>query len=243
MIVVEKMIYGGIDWHDSSTKKNFLYSKPSNFSFSSKEVAKQAIIEDMVSEFPYIEKEIRNAFETGERIEIPTKVNIYDNDGNKIGFDYGETIDDNGGKTYYESSIVLEPEKLEYCHYYSFGQLEYIISYFITEIEKPIYVVIENFLAVAKGVPSTDRIYTKPFSNYTEAEAYMSNFKAHEGYRTQVYIACFDLDNINQDWYKDQLDVIELLESNKELSLYDDTFSPYAEEHYENLMKKIGENV
>ena len=238
MITLHKATYGGIDWHDSNTRIKFLCSEPNNYDFGTLDNAKQAMIEDIVSQYPYEEERIRKAFETNEEIEFPAKVNIYDKTGNKIGFDYGEIYNYNG-KIHYESTVIINPSKLEFCQDFGFGQVDYIITYYIEEVKNPVYAVIENFLAVTKGVPTVERIYHKPFASYEEAKEYMSSLKAHTDYDTEIYIACFDADAVNKEWYEYQLKVIKLLEDNKELSLYDDTFSPFVKVHYEKLAEVL----
>lgn len=236
MIVIKKDRYGGIDWHDSHS--TFEYIKPSenNFGYASIEDAKKAIIEDIVKEFPDEEEKIREAFVSGKDVTFPIKINKYDEKGNIIGFDYGDT-DVYEGQTYYEASVTIIPSKWECIEEYMFGQIDYHIYYTIQELENPTYAVIENFLAITKGVPNVERIYHRPFESYAEAKAYLDSFKPHEEWNVQMYIACWDINKINKEWYDLQLKVIDILDTNPEL-LYDNSFSPYVKQHYENLTNR-----
>lgn len=233
MYIVRRENYGGIDWHDSCTTVDYVKPNNDTFGYDDYDTAKAAIINHMISIFPYEEQTIRNAFATGENTEFPAKVNHYDNKGNIIDFDYGET-ETYDGIEYHESTVKINPEKLNYTQDFLYGQVDYHIYYTITEIQNPVYAVIENFLAIRKGIDSIERMYHRPFDSYQNALQYMNNFKPHSGYRVQMYIACFDMNNVKHEWFNLQMQIIDILEKNPDL-LYDDTFSPFSQKHLENI--------
>lgn len=237
MITLKKSTYGGFDWHDSTTTTAFILTEDGSYDHLSEDGARKAMINDIVAKYPEEAEKILKAFETNKSITFPIKTGHYDTNGEYIEDSYGEVIVEDG-KTYYEDSVTVSPEELEVSTEYCFGQVEYWTYYYIKEIENPVYAVIENFLAVTKGVSSIERMYHRPFSTLKEAESYKAQLKLHNKWDTEVYIAVFDLDKINQDWYKNQLKVIEVLEKQPEL-LYADSFSPWAETHYENIKEEI----
>ena len=233
MFIIRKETYGGIDWHDSCTTVDYIKPNDNEYGYDSTKSANKAIINDLVAKYPYAEQEIRNAFATSKYTEFPAKVNQYDNNGNIIGMDYGtpETYD---GQTINESTVRIWPKELKYNQDYVYGQVDYHTYYTIVEIKQPIYAVIENFLAIRKGIDSIERMYHKPFESYQDALQYMNNFKPHSDYRVQIYIACFDMNSVKQEWFDSQMQIIEKLEKNPDL-LYDKSFSPFTLKHYENI--------
>ena len=236
MITLKRSTYGGIDWHDSKTTIAFVLAEDGGYDHLSEDNARIAMRNNIISQFPEEAEKILKAFETNKPVEFPIKAGHYDANGEYIEDSYGEVIVENG-KTYYEASVKVNPEKLKVSTEYYFGQINFCTYYYIEEVKNPVYAVIENFLAVTKGVPSIERMYHKPFNTLEEAEAYKEQLKPHENYNTEVYIAVFDLDNINQDWYNNQIKVIEILEQKPEL-LYADSFNPYVKAHYENVKEE-----
>jgi hypothetical protein len=241
MITLKKNTYGGIDWHDSKTTVTFILTENGSYDHLSEDNAKKAMMNHIISQFPEETEKIIKAFEINEPVEFPIKIGHYDANGEYIEDSYGEVITEND-KVYYEDVVTIYPKELKVYTEYMFGQVSYSTYYYIEEVESPVYAVIENFLAVTKGVSSIERIYCEPFKTLEEADAYKTQFKRHDNFTTEVYIAVFDLDKINQKWYKNQLKVIEILKKQPGL-LYDNTFSPWAETHYENLIKKLGGNI
>lgn len=233
MITIKKNTYGGFDWHDACTRTEFLMNGKS-FDFSSKENAQKAVIENIISEYPYAEQDIRKAFETGEELEFPAKVPVYDDNNAITGYEDCAT-DIFDGKVYHELHVYINPKELSFTSDYLYGQVSYNTHYYIEEVQNPSYMVIENFLAVTKGVPSVERTYHEPFKELSEAKAYKESLKPHDKYSSEVYIACVDIDKINEVWLDNQRKAFNFFKERPEY-LYDETFSPWAEHHYENIV-------
>lgn len=232
MYTVMLMRYGGIDWHDADTAIEYVRPDDNCFGFNDKASAESALIDHIVSIFPYEEEKIRNAFATGSSCKFPAKENIYDKNGECIGNDYEKTIYNN--EVIYSSTVLLDPNTHSLIQDFCFGQIDYSTTFYITEITNPVYFVIENFLAPFKGHPSIERTYHHYFTNLDDAKKYLSELKPHDKYNTQIYIACEDENGFNKKWYEMQCAVIDKVNNDPEL-LYAESFHPMTDIHLKHL--------
>lgn len=241
MFVVIDNTYGGIDWHDSCTRTNYIKPSEDKFGFDTYEDAHRALIESIVQIYPEHESKIRSAFATGQEISFPIPVEecCQEPPYDVISKRDPEVITDNDGKTYYENEVCIIPSELKICTDYMFGQVSYVAYYKIKELKNPVYAVIENFLAPTKGVDSVERMYHKPFATVKEANDYIKSAIFHENtHRVQIYIAVFDTDTVNKKWLDLQYQIIELMDKFDDDMIHDDSFCLYSKTHLENLKHK-----
>lgn len=230
--------YGGMDWHDSCTRTEYIKSSENEFGFDSYKEAKEALINDIIKTFPKHEDLIRKSFDKEECITFPVQIEKEDPLTHKVIKKDPEKIIDENGIVYYENEVTLDPSQMKLKMEYMFGQVNYSSYYKINEVKHPVYAVIENFLAPFKGIPSVERMYHKPFDSVKEASDYIKHTKFHtKTHNVQVYIAVFDLNKVNTEWYENQLQVIDLMGQFKKDMILDNSFRIYPESHIEALKR------
>lgn len=239
---IEETIYGGIDWHDSNTINTQLEI---NGDYDLKEEDAAGIIADRIVKLlgdksGMSNGEFKDLILNSFKKECDTTIRLY--------FEgQDEEIVDEFGKTYYENELVLTPmEKHDdptYIYGFSvnaaFGQVSHVYSYFGIKPQNPCYVVLENFLAPRKGVPSIERIYRDVFFDDKEAKDYLDKMELHSkdvnllGSRKELLVR--DYDKMKEgEWYKSNMEAISLMDE-KGATPYDDAFSIFPDTHIKNL--------
>lgn len=124
---------------------------------------------------------------------------------------------------------------------YAFGQVSYITTYYVEDIpdDQLGYIVTEDFLAPAKGVPLVQRLYHDIFDEQAAAQSYAENLKPHDlQYPKSIvtFLVC-NKGNVSQEkWYQQQKEAMLLMEEKGQTYL-DESFCIFAKTHIENLKK------
>ncbi len=221
MKVVYYSSYGGFDWHDACSHTDFLKEKhgnPYNITNPIRTIAER--VYDMFAQFVETclgnntSSDYKITFEMSvedivEKMEKREKISIYDCIPNP------EYEDD------YENWMIFDSDKLSMETYYCGGQVSYDGYFTIADIpdEKVRYIVCENFLAPNKGVPSVQRFYHEPFTDYYEMLSYYCNMPMHgkeDNYcgihsKSVKEIIIINVDStIDDDWFNSNMQAIEL---------------------------------
>ena len=232
--------YGGIDWHDSRTVHEQLKS---NGSFNIREdKVPETIADDIASDFPYVEnirEKILQALAEKSCFRFAIKEEETDSEGN-VTYKDCETSEFDG-QTYLEREAVFDGSKRTFRRDYAFGQVSYITTYHVEDIpdDQLGYIVTEDFLAPAKGVPLVQRLYHDIFDDQDAAQSYAENLKLHEfQYPTSIatFLVCNKGNVAQQKWYQQQKEAMQLMEEKGQTYL-DESFCIFAKTHIENLKK------
>lgn len=204
--------YGGMDWHDCCETTDFLEENGS-FSIVNPDTVIAKHLYRLMTEIQSDTFE-KDVLTKSVRLQnIPSYDEVYKavRDGKEIYLTSPEETDQYG--TACELDFRYKNKKVTYC--YGFGQVNYSGEY-ITEIipdDKVQYLVVENFLAPTKGVPSVQRFYHKPYETEAEAKKAKESFVLHESHGSRVEILVSDKDkDAEKEWYKKNLQAIELAE-------------------------------
>lgn len=234
--------YGGIDWHDSRTIYEQLKSGGS-FNIG-EEMVPEAIADDIAKDFPYVEdirEKILQALSEKSCFRFAIKEAETDSEGN-VTYKDCETSEFDG-QTYLEREAVFDGSKRTLRRDYAFGQVSYIINYYVEDIpdDQLGYIVTEDFLAPTKGVPLVQRLYHDIFDDQDAAQSYAENLKLHDfKYSTSIvtFLVCNKGNVTRQEWYQQQKEAMQLMEEKGQTYL-DNSFQIFAKCHIENL-KKLG---
>lgn len=230
--------YGGIDWHDSRT----IYEQLKyNDSYSIHEtLIPQVIADDIAKTYFYvknIKERVQRAVSEKSCFRLAFKSEKRDDAGN-ITYQDCEIYEENG-KIYYENEATFNGSELTLIREYGFGQVSYITEYHAEDIpdDQLGYVVTEDFLAPAKGVPLVQRLYHDIFDDLEAAQNYAQNFRLHKlKYPKSIvtFRVCNKRTMSEQSWYQMQKEAMRLMEE-KGYTYLDKSFRIFAEKHIENL--------
>lgn len=232
--------YGGIDWHDSRTIHKQLKC---NGSYNiRKEVVPDVIAGDIAKDFPYVEnirEKILQALSEKTCFQFAIKAEETDCEG-KITYRDCESCEMNG-QTYLEQEAVFDGNELTLSRDYAYGQVSYITSYCVEDIpdDQLGFIVTEDFLAPAKGVPLVQRMYHDIFDNQDAAQSYADNLKLHDfKYPTSIvtFLVCNKGKVSQEEWYQQQKEAMRLMEEKGQTYL-DDSFFIFTKNHLERLKK------
>ncbi len=232
--------YGGIDWHDSRTVHEQLKS---NGSFNIREdKVVETIADDIASDFPYVEnirEKVLQALSEKFCFQFMIKSEEKDSTGNVTYKDCGTHEAD--GQIYYEDEAAFDGEKQTLKRDYAFGQVSYITTYYVEDIpdDQLGYIVTEDFLAPAKGVPLVQRLYHDIFDEQAAAQSYAENLKPHDlQYPKSIvtFLVCNKGNMSQEKWYQQQKEAMLLMEEKGQTYL-DESFCIFAKTHIENLKK------
>lgn len=232
--------YGGIDWHDSRTIHEQLKS---NGSYNiEKDKVPEAIADDIAGDFPYVEdirEKVLQALSEKSCFRFMVKSEEKDSAGNMVYKDC-ETYEADG-KTCYENEAAFDGEKKTLALDYAFGQVSYTTTYYAEDIpdDQLGYIVTEDFLAPAKGIPLVQRLYHDIFDEQAAAQRYAENLRLHEfRYPTSIvtFLVCNKGNVAQQEWYQQQKEAMLLMEEKGQTYL-DESFCIFAKTHIENLKK------
>ena len=239
MKFIEKQTYGGMDWHDS-TSRSVNLKENGTFSISDPQ---QVISADLWATFMELDRNYACHV-------LPSKEAIGDalKSGKHICAFAGEKCGNDGP---YETSMVYDPSKEELLEEYLFGQITYHTYYVVKDIpmENVRYLAYENFLCPNKGVPSVTRFYSLPVKTEQEAERQLEKLSLHVRDDKSVWadsvkeLVVFDVDVLpNTLWYalnvqaiREEEEIRGLLEK-RGLSA-ELPFRMYSDQHIEELHK------
>ena len=219
--------YGGIDWHDSRTVHEQLKS---NGSFNIREdKVPETIADDIASDFPYVEnirEKILQALAEKSCFRFAIKEEETDSEGN-VTYKDCETSEFDG-QTYLEREAVFDGSKRTFRRDYAFGQVSYITTYHVEDIpdDQLGYIVTEDFLAPAKGVPLVQRLYHDIFDDPDAAQHYADNLKLHDlQYPKSIvtFLVCNRQEVSGQLWYQKEKEAMRLM-AEKGQAYLDDSF-------------------
>ena len=232
--------YGGIDWHDSRTIHEQLKS---NGSYNiEKDKVPEAIADDIAGDFPYVEdirEKILQALSEKTCFRFAIKEEETDSEGN-VTYKDCETSEFDG-QTYLEREAVFDGSKRTFRRDYAFGQVSYITSYYVEDIpdDQLGYIVTEDFLAPAKGVPLVQRLYHDIFDDPDAAQHYADNLKLHDlQYPKSIvtFLVCNRQEVSGHPWYQNETEAMRLM-AEKGQAYLDDSFYIFTRSHIEKLKK------
>lgn len=227
-------ICGGLDWHDIKTWSNFL-----------QENGKFELTDAIKAIAKHVYKELKNMYISSSDSEnktvlenIPSLEEVTECIRNRKTFSV--TSEDG-----LELEASWNPEENQLTQGFCSGQVSYYITYDILEIapENVIYIASENFLCPMKGVPSVGRFYKAPFISLEDAqkecERIQAAIKERNDKNVQPELVIADKTVISEtDWYKYNMQVIDLLAEHPELDNADN-FKLQVQYHLEKLKEKI----
>lgn len=230
--------YGGIDWHDSHTINEQLKS---NGSYNiGEEMVPKVIADDIAKDFPYIKnirENILKALSEKTCFQFMIKSEEKDAAGN-VTYKDCETLEADG-QIYYEDEAIFDGEKQTLTQDYAFGQVSYITTYYAWDIpdDQLGYIVTEDFLAPAKGVPLVQRLYHDIFDEPDAAQHYADKFKLHDlRYPKSIvtFLVCNRQEVSGQPWYQNEKEAMRLM-AEKGQAYLDESFCIFTKNHIENL--------
>ncbi len=242
---------GGFDWHDIYTANKSLQSKNNNYLFDNKEDYIKAINEDVIG-FAESEEDkelFKKALKDHSVVTIPEAITTQSVTVKTVDKNHHYLLDAKEGNVQNSTGeITMDATKdiptIDTTYYY--GQFEYNTRYYIEEIKKPLYMVVENFFCPFKGCDSVERLYHKPFLSLEDAVNFRNTFKfkvengakPHEDnyYDGQVYISVIDEDNAKSNkWFKKQMEVMDMC-NDLGVDIYNpETFGVPVEYHLDRL--------
>lgn len=230
--------YGGMDWHDSRTIHEQL--KMGDSYNIKKESVPDVIADDIARYFPYVEdirENVLQALLEKSCFQFAIKEAETDNTGN-VTYKNCETYDIDG-QTYMEREAVFDGCELTLSQYYAYGQVSYLTTYYVIDIpnDQLGYIVTEDFLAPAKGVPLVGRLYHDIFDEQEAAQNYAENLKLHNLiYPSSIVtlLVCNKGKVSQTKWYQKQKEAMELMKEKRQTYLCD-SFHIFAEKHIEKL--------
>ncbi len=214
MKTIQYTQYGGIDWHDSYEITKQL-EEDLSYSIKNPDMVIAKHLYSMITEMQ------SSTIEEGEKIrevklqDIPSFDDVLKAviNGEKITLTSPEEQDCYG--TACELGFDYLPEDKSVSFYYAYGQVDYHGSYVETEIpdDKVQYLVVENFLAPTKGVPSVQRMYHAPYLIEEEGRKALKELVLHEEYDSCAEILVSNKESDEEDeWYKRNMQLVELME-------------------------------
>ena len=235
--------YGGIDWHDSCTIHEQLKS---NGSYNiEKDKIPEAIAEDIARNFPYVEdirEKVLEVLSEKSCFRFAIKDVQTDSEGNVSYQDCRSCEVD--GRIWFEMEAAFDGGKQTLTQEYAFGQVSYTTAYLAEDIPESQlgYIVTEDFLAPAKGVPVVQRMYHDIFDGQDAAQGYAESLRLHE-FQYPASIATFLVCNKEKvthgEWYLLQKEAMELMEEKGQTHL-DGSFHIFVKGHIENLRRLPG---
>ncbi len=233
MKAVKYMEYGGVDWHDSREITDQL-EEDGTFSINNPEevIAKHmyGLISGMCCETEKQGVVIRRTqLESYPSYEDVLEAVV---NGKKIFLTSPEEIDQYGSA--HELEFTYDPEKNSVYYYYGYGQVDYHGTYDVSDIpdDNVHYIVVENFLAPTKGVPTIQRMFHEPYSTESEARTAKDELKLHDNYDTRAEILVTDKESdIRNVWYDRNIRLVELMGKYPNVP-----FSCFTEEHLNNFI-------
>ncbi len=213
MITVMYNQYGGIDWHDSCETSEQL-EENGTFSIQNPDEVIAKHIYEMITGMECNEYKNDEIVESVRLEDIPTYEDIlgFVTDGKEFHLTSPEEADCYG--VAYELGFSYNPKDKSVSFYYGYGQGDYHGSYIVSEIpdDKVHYLVVENFLAPRKGVPSIQRMFHKPYETENAARKAAKKLKKHEGYNSQIEIIVSNKESdAENEWYNLNLEAINLM--------------------------------
>ena len=232
--------YGGIDWHDSRTILEQLKNNGS-FNITENQIP-ETIADDIAKDFPYLEnirENILQALSEKSCFQFVIQSEEKDAAGNVACKDCGTYETD--GRTYYENEATFDGEKMTLTLDYAFGQVSYITTYHVEDIpdDQLGYIVTEDFLAPAKGVPLVQRLYHDIFDDPDAAQHYADNLKLHDlQYPKSIvtFLVCNRQEVSGHPWYQNETEAMRLM-AEKGQAYLDDSFYIFTRSHIEKLKK------
>ena len=178
---ISKSTYGGLDWHDSYTVYCQLTDKNS-YCIEEQRVP-DIIAGDIACTYPYVEnlkEKVLQALSEKSCFQFMIKAEERDADGNIVYQDC-ETRDTHG-QIWYEDEATFNGKEQTLTLDYAYGQISYITTYHAEDIPNEYlgYIVTEDFLAPAKGVPLVERLYHDIFDDLQKAQSYADTFRLHD---------------------------------------------------------------
>lgn len=226
MRTIEAVTVGGLDWHDIKKMEEYLtvnggYNIP-------EEKTVETIYKDIVA-----------AYDVPIPFTAACVMYVYNN--KEASCKFQDDIEGTGYQLYWRVVDEDTYEKvLVFNCWYGGGQVDYKTIYHIGDIpdEEVVYMVVENFLCPAKGVPSVQRMYREPFTDLTEAREYMESLpiagkdKSMYGSRKELIVTSLGL--INQKWLEEQRKANALMKKCGQSNQSDD-FCIFTEADIERL--------
>lgn len=232
--------YGGATWHDSRITCKQLRYKGSYF--IEEQMVFEVIAEDVLSRIPHeddLKDKILCALTEKSCFQLVLKTEATDASGKAV-YEECETYDKDG-RIYYEREAAFNGRARTLTVDCLYGQISHTTTYHVEDIpdDQIGYIVTEDFLAPAKGIPLVERMYHDVFNQLEEAENYARNLKLHDfhyPHSVVVFLVCNKKETSQTEWYQLQKKAMALMEK-KGQTCFDESFSIFPKRHIENLQK------
>lgn len=231
--------YGGMDFDDYHTIYQQLKNNGSYYVEEQK--VPDVIADDITQHFPYTEnirENILKALSEKSVFRFMIKSEEKDSAGNVFYKDC--EMNEINGHIYYESEATFDGGERTLTQDYAYGRVSYITAFQIDDIpdDQLGYIVTEDFLAPAKGVPVVERLYHDIFDDQEAVQIYAENLKLHDFYPKSIttFLICNRSTVIRTVWYRQQKEAMNLMEEKGQTYL-DDSFCIFTQSHIEDLKK------
>ena len=213
-----------------------------------KDKVPEAIADDIARDFPYVEgirEKVLRALSEKSCFRFIIKSEEKDSMGNVSYQDCASYKA--GGQIYYESAAAFDGGKQTLTQEYAFGQVSYTTAYLAEDIPNSqlSYIVTEDFLAPAKGVPVVQRMYHDIFDGQDAAQSYAESLRLHEfQYPASIvtFLVCNKEKVSHGEWYRLQKEAMDLM-AEKEQTHLDGSFRIFVRSHIENLKSLPGKGA
>ena len=231
---IKKTYSGGMDWHDAYISVHQLME---NGKYEIENAA-NVIIDDILTEFPYLSKEdLLHTIQNKKVFEFP--IQNAEKTGNEYVYSDCDTYSDQNG-IFYQNEGKFDGNELTLAASFEWGQFNYTTYYDVEEAspEDIKYLVVEQIYCPTKGVPLVERFYEEPFVDLEDARKYFNELKVHENMNCRKELLIFNTKNQPriQKWYDDNVKALSLMKENKQDHL-DNRFHIFAQHHIDALEK------
>ncbi len=204
MKTILKTVFSGYDWHDMCDMSQFLTFYGSE---NLGDHADDILIKDIYEELKNLGYE--NTYYEGEKLvtkaemlpNLPAFDVVRENILNKKAFSCKDMDSPVTADILFKDKGADVKISANMCGY------QYSVSYMINDIETPMYMAVEEFLAPFKGAFTIQRTYEEPTRSKKIAKEALTRIPdKREGYNTHKYIAVFDKNTgINKEWLETNL--------------------------------------